>query len=225
MKLRATLMCLFMPASLQAVEAHSCRNGFFPAFAGQVRQAEVIADADQQVHFRDDAIGCPEDESCVRTAYLVNGDKLLVGSQADDWACAWYFGKKREFVGWLPARNLRVDTAAARPAAEDLVGRWLPIAGSNQVVISRPSPGGPLSIEGEATWHGGVNSVGESIVHVGAFISQARPNGDLLNIVEGDEEYACRVHMQYVAHNLVVTDNSRCGGLNVRFDDVYRKAP
>nr|WP_219853121.1 hypothetical protein [Stutzerimonas stutzeri] len=222
---KAFLLCLLLAPTVQAIEAYSCRNGFFPAFAGQVQPAEVVAGTDSRVHFRDDALGCPEDESCIRKAYLVDGDKLLVGKHSDGWACVWYFGEKREFVGWLPARNLEIDTASTPPAAQDWIGRWLPTAGGNSIVISRASASGSLALVGEAIWQGGVNSYGEPVVHVGAFEGQAQPSGDLLRIAEGAEEYACRVTLQYVAANLVVTDNSRCGGLNVRFDDVYRKAP
>ncbi|WP_019340800.1 hypothetical protein [Stutzerimonas stutzeri] len=224
MRFTTLLWCVLLAPSVQALEAYSCRNGFFPAFAGQVRHAEVTADAGERVHFRDDAVGCPEDESCLRKAYLVDGDRLLVGKQAAGWACVWYFAEKREFVGWLPASHIDVE-AAHTPTADDWIGRWAPIAGSNSIVISRRSPTGPLFAEGEATWYGGLNSHGERIAHVGAFAGEARPSGDLLKIAEGDDDYDCSVTLQYVAGNLVVTDNSHCGGMNVRFDDVYRKAP
>ncbi|NKQ09381.1 hypothetical protein [Pseudomonas sp. SST3] len=224
MHFRAVLLCMLLAPSVQAIEAYSCRNGFFPAFAGQVQQAELVADSGQRVHFRDDAAGCPEDESCLQKAYLVDGDRLLVGNQADGWACVWYFAEKREFVGWLPASHIDIE-ASQTPTADDWIGRWVPIAGSNSIVISRPSPAGPLFAEGDATWYGGLNSHGERIVHVGAFAGEARPSGDLLKIAEGDDDYDCSVTLQYVAGNLVVTDNSHCGGMNVRFDDVYREAP
>lgn len=224
MLFRAVLLCMLLAPPVQAIEAYSCRNGLFPAFAGQVRQAEVVADSGQRVHFRNDAAGCPEDESCLQKAYLVDGDRLLVGNQADGWACVWYFAEKREFVGWLPARNVSSRTAPT-PSTDVWIGRWLPIAGGNSIVISRPSPTGPLFAEGEAIWYGGLNSHGERIVHVGAFAGKAQPSGDLLKIAEGDSDHDCSVTLQYVAGNLVVSDNSHCGGMNVRFDDVYREAP
>ena len=224
MRIRAFLLCMLLAPSAQAIEPYSCRNGFFPAFAGAVRHAEVVANADQPVHFRDDAVGCPEQESCIRRAYLVNGDKLLVGKETDGWACAWYFSSKREFVGWLPAHHVRTDHATPVPTAGDWIGRWHPIAGGNSILITQPSPDGPFAVEGEAMWQGGLNSYGEPIVHVGAFSGHGRPSDDLLKISEGDDEYDCQVTLQHVAGNLVVTDNSRCGGLNVRFDDVYRKS-
>jgi hypothetical protein len=224
MQFRAIVLCMLLAPSVQAIEAYSCRNGFFPAFAGQVRHAEVIARAGERVHFRDDAAGCPDDASCLQKAYLVNGDTLLVGNQADGWACVWYFAEKREFVGWLPARNISTETTPP-PLTAAWIGRWLPIAGSNSIVITRPSPTGPLAVEGEAIWQGSVNGQGERLDQLGAFAGQAQPSSDLLKIVDGEEDYACRVTLQYVAGNLVVTDNSHCGGLNVRFDDVYRKAP
>ncbi|MGK9066330.1 hypothetical protein [Stutzerimonas chloritidismutans] len=224
MRIGAVLLGMLLAHSTQAAEPYSCRNGFFPAFAGAVRPAEVVADAGQRVHFRDDAVGCPEQASCIRRAYLVNGDELLVGREEDGWACGWYFSSTREFVGWLPSRHVRTDDAMPAPTASDWVGRWLPIAGGNRILITHPSPDSPLTVEGEAMWQGGRNSDGEPIVHIGAFSGHARPSGDLLTISEGDDEFDCQVTLQHVAGHLVVTDNSRCGGLNVRFDDVYRKA-
>lgn len=225
MRFGAILLGALMAPSAQAIEAYSCRNGFFPAFAGQVRHAEVAAGTGEQVHFRNDAPGCPDKASCLQNAYLVDGDRLLVGKQADGWACAWYFAETREFVGWLPVRNLDVEASAPMPTLNDWIGRWVPIAGSNSIVITHPSPAGPLAIEGEAIWQGGLNSFGERVVHVGAFAGKAQPTGDLLKVVEGSGEYECSVTLQYVSGNVVVTDNSHCGGMNVRFDDVYRKAP
>ncbi|UPQ82733.1 hypothetical protein M0M42_20520 [Pseudomonas knackmussii] len=224
MRFGAFLLSVLLAPSVQAIEPYSCRNGFFPAFAGEVRHAEVVASAGERVHFRDDAAGCPDAPSCQQKAYLVEGDTLLVGNQADGWACVWYFAEKREFVGWLPANNIDIE-ASHTPTADDWIGRWVPIAGGNSIVIARPSSGDALAVEGEAIWQGGLNSAGERVVHLGAFGGKGQPAGDLLKIAEGDDDYDCRVTLQYVAGNLVVTDNSHCGGMNVRFDDVYRKAP
>lgn len=218
------LLCLLLAPVAHAIEPYSCRNGFFPAFAGQVRPAEVVAGAGERIHFRDDAVGCPEAEACLRKAYLVEGDQVLVGNETGDWSCVWYFGPTREFVGWFPAAGLEVH--ASTPAATgSWVGRWAPTAGDNRLVISHDPTAGALNVEGEAFWQGGLNGYGEQIVHLGAVHGQGKPVADLLTISEGEDEYACQVTLQYVADALVVTDNSRCGGMNVRFDDIYRKQP
>ncbi|WP_417777775.1 hypothetical protein [Stutzerimonas xanthomarina] len=225
MRFATLLWCVLLAPSVQALEAYSCRNGFFPAFAGQVRHAEITADAGERVHFRDDAAGCPDNASCVQKAYLIDGDRLLLGKQTAGWACVWYFAEKREFVGWLPARNLTVDPPPPKPTADDWTGRWEPITGGNTIAIAKPSPDEPLAVEGQAIWQGGLNGFGERVVHLGAFSGRAWPAGDLLQVAEGDGDYDCSVTLQYVTGNLVVTDNSHCGGMNVRFDDVYRKTP
>ena len=44
-----------------------------------------------------------------------HGDRILVGNRWEDWRCIWYFGKKSEYVGWLPASAIEVrpDLVAA----------------------------------------------------------------------------------------------------------------
>lgn len=71
MRFGALLLSVVLAPSVQAIEPYSCRNGFFPAFAGEVHHAEVVADAGERVHFRDDGAGCPEAPSCRQKAYLV----------------------------------------------------------------------------------------------------------------------------------------------------------
>ena len=221
---RLALLCLLLAPAAQAVEPHSCRNGLFPAFAGQVRLAEVVAGSGERIHFRDDAIGCPEDDACQQKAYLVGGDRVLVGADSGPWSCAWYFGRTREFVGWLPAARLNVVNSPPVPPGA-WVGHWVPIAGDNRILIAQDLASGLLEVEGEAYWHGGLNSLGERIIHLGAFSGQAAPGADLLQITEGEDDYACSVTLQRVADALVVTDNGHCGGMNVRFDDIYRRQP
>jgi hypothetical protein len=47
----------------------------------------------------------------------------------------------------------------------------------------------------------------------------ARPQGNELILVEED----CRVALKLVGDFLIVSDNSQCGGANVRFNGVYRR--
>lgn len=221
---RCALLCLLLAPAAQAIEPHSCRNGLFPAFAGQVRPAEVVAGSGERIHFRDDAIGCPEDHACQQKAFLVSGDRVLVGAESGPWSCAWYFGQAREFVGWLPADRLNL-TKPGPLTPEDWAGQWAPMAGDNRILIAQDPASGLLEVEGEAYWHGGLNSLGERIIHLGAFSGQAAPEADLLQITEGEDDYACSVTLQRVADALVVTDDGHCGGMNVRFDDIYRRQP
>ncbi|MCA1633634.1 MAG: hypothetical protein LC802_07935 [Acidobacteria bacterium] len=49
--------------------------------------------------------------------------------------------------------------------------------------------------------------------------AKARPAGNVLTV----EEDSCRVTLRLVGDYLVASDNSECGGMNVRFDGVYRR--
>lgn len=106
------LLSLAYPA--HSLEPYTCQNGAFPSFDGEISSAVITADSGSRVHFRDDAKGCPDAETCIQRAYLINGYRVLLSHRESRWACAWYFGKKMEFVGWLtverdapPASRLR----------------------------------------------------------------------------------------------------------------------
>lgn len=212
---------LFCVSAAHAVEPYSCRNGLFARAAGTVVPA-VVSAADK-VAFRDDAEGCPQAASCARKAYLVPGDAVLVSSMELGWSCAWYFGRAREFVGWLPSAALTV-LAAPIPSPSDWIGSWIPIGGGQRIRIAA-GRGAAFELSGEAQWRGGRDEAGEPVVHVGSFRGSAAPAGDRLTLDADHGESGCVVRMQLVSHSLVVSDNALCGGVNVRFDNVYRKKP
>lgn len=225
--MRALLLPLLLSVvqSAHALEPYTCRNGRFPSYEGDISAALVTAPPGSRVHFRNDEEGCPKSDTCVQQTYLVNGDKVLLSHKEEGWACAWYFGKKREFVGWLPKSSLEEVADASAPKQTDWTGRWLPIFGENVIHIATHRSSGQLRVEGSANWRGGTTSSGYEIVNWGGFDGLARPHGTRLVIGDPKKEYDCVVRMQLVADSLVVTDNSHCGGMNVRFDDVYRRRP
>lgn len=209
---------LMAPVAAVAVEPYSCRNGLFPSQLKDIRAARVVAPGKTRVHFRDDGKGCPEAGACIGKAYLVNGDRLLVSTSADGWTCGWYFGKRSEFVGWLPSSQIAVGPASPAPRIADWTGRWVDNAGIGTITIE-PS-GEALVVAGSTTWRGGPE--GEN-VHLGEFGGHAQPVGDTLRISDGEGDLACSVALRRVAEALVVTDNGQCGGMNVRFDGIYRR--
>jgi len=211
------LGCVLLVSSMTyGIEPYTCRNGLFPDAVGHVSLAAISAPNGSPAYFRDDAAGCPQAGTCVTKAYLVKGDSVLIARQEAGWSCAWYFGKKDEFVGWLPSSSL-TSRPAISPKPEDWLGIWKPINSDDVIHITHGS-GAEFQIKGHATWHGAMS------VHVGSVSASAAPSGDTLTVREGNDEYSCAMTMQLVSGNLVVKDNSNCGGMNVRFNDVYRKA-
>lgn len=214
-----TFALLALVASAQGIQPYECRNGAFPSYPGPFRNAEVEATTTPQVHFRDDDQGCPENQKCIQKAFVVTGDKVLVGKEAEGWSCVWYFGKKHEFVGYVPSNNLR-SIVTQPPSTHDWEGVWKPI-GDGEIAIHPAKQG--LSVQGKAMWHGGLDSEGNQIVNLGDFDGEGEPDGTRLSITDGDGDTACVVQMRLVGENLIATDNHNCGGMNVTFDGVYRK--
>ncbi|MEJ5065829.1 hypothetical protein WH279_20360 [Erwinia sp. MYb375] len=217
-----TLTTLLTSVHAFAAEEDSCRNGYFPSYQGEYHQAEISADAGN-VHFYDDDNGCPEKgASCARKAYLVPGNQVLVAQTKPGWSCVWYFAKKRDFTSWIPTASLTtLPTRAVKP--EDWLGLWLPVEGSDAITLSRS--GEKLHVSGTANWHGGINSYGEQVVHIGEIDDDATVDGNRLTFGKPDSQnYECGGEMLLINGNLVVRDNSNCGGMNVRFDSVYRKS-
>jgi hypothetical protein len=191
-----------------------CRNGAFPGDGGDFRTARVVGAKGSRAYFHGDEEGCPG-AKCRRTAYVIPGDELIVSRGFGDWLCAWYQPPKgSETVGWIPAHLLSVDEAAKRPPLARWLGAWK--FNSQSLDIRRDTQAGRLRVEGEAFWKG----FGDNI-HTGALGGSARPEGNVL-VVEDD---ICRATLRLVGDYLVVGDNSDCGGMNVRFDGVYRRRP
>jgi hypothetical protein len=42
-------------------------------------------------------------------------------------------------------------------------------------------------------------------------------------LTEGTDEFSCVADFSILGKYLIVTDNNKCGGMNVRFDGVYTK--
>lgn len=217
-----TLGVLLTSTQAFAAEEDSCRNGYFPGYQGEYHQAEISAGAGN-VHFYDDSDGCPEKgASCARKAYLVPGNQVLVAQTKPGWSCVWYFAKKRDFTSWIPSSSL--TAIPLRPVQpDDWLGLWLPVEGTDAITLSRH--GNTLHVSGNANWHGGTNSDGEEVVHIGEIDDDATVKGNRLTFgVPDSQQYECGGEMLLINGNLVVRDNSNCGGMNVRFNNVYRKS-
>ncbi len=192
--------------------AHFCRNGAFPGDGGDFRTARVVGAKGSRAYFHGDEEGCPG-AKCRTKAYVIPGDEVVVSRSFGDWLCAWYQPPKgSETVGWIPAHQLSVAETLKRPSPAAWLGTWEFY--SQTLNIKRDAKTGMLRVEGEAFWKG----LGDNI-HTGAVNGEARPEGNLL-VIEDD---ICRATLRLVGDSLVVSDNSDCGGMNVRFDGVYRR--
>ncbi|BES82960.1 hypothetical protein PEC302107_08990 [Pectobacterium araliae] len=202
-------------------EMETCRNGGFSTYPGQYSVAKITAPHGDKVHFYDDYLreGCPEKKAvCQNKAYLIHGDKVLVAQEKNGWSCVGYFGQKSEFVGWM--RSSYLEKQAIKTAG---INAWL---GSwryydTTIKITR-GKNNTLRLKGNTTWYGGRSSYGGEIIHLGNISATAIPNGNRLQWGDSSEEFECSGVMQLINGYLIVEDNGQCGGMNVRFNDVYR---
>ena len=219
----ACLGILLIPMLAHAIEIEpfTCRNGLFPTEQRSLQIARFNGLKGQKLFFYQDDNGCPFDEGrCRRRDYIVAGDEFLVNKVVGAWACAWYNGKKHETVGWVKTDDLKFLPVEN----EQDFGRWCGIwryynDPENYIAIIEKGPS--LHVTGEATWHGGTAPSGEPIIHIGNLDGFIKPSG---NRAELKDDNDCVANFTLLGEFLVVTDNGNCGGMNVRFANVYTKS-
>lgn len=177
---------------------------------------------------------------CARKAFVVPGDAVIVTAISGAYACAAFTGpapKAAATVGWLPRAMLveaARDTTARAPA--DWAGTWR--SGPEQEIRIRPGGGGQIVVAGDATFggsdpervrRGGVNVgeiAGTSAVENGTAAFAFGDDGTTRPFDAKRPEGAdlCRVRLWRLGRYLVAADNMMCGGMNVTFTGVYRRA-
>jgi hypothetical protein len=209
------LVCLptMTPAqSIDDIPANWCRNGLFASEQTEFKLAKVGGNWTARIHFLNDDEGCPSPEvKCETKRYLITGDQVVVSRKFGAWICAWYQPRRgSETVGWLPADKLVMLALPAAHATQRWTGLWK--YGEKTLDIQRTAKPDFLKVTGHAVWEGvGANA------HVGGVEAVAQPQGNELILVEEE----CRVALKLVGDYIVASDNSGCGGVNVRFNGVY----
>ena len=137
----------------------------------------------------------------------VNGVLLR---QAGSQVCVRLPGKGRlnTVFGWIPATRWRsTNNGPERP--DRWIGVWQNESGK---ITIRLGDGDQLHVVGAGIWGGGDN------VHLGGFDM----TGTLQKGVFASEADGCQIAMRIVGDYLIAADNNRCGGMNVRFNGMYR---
>jgi hypothetical protein len=217
---------LFTPlassAQAQISDADFCRNGGFAREQAHLSLGVVQGQKGERIHFFNDLNGCPSKHaSCMRVAYLVPGDEVLVGKTTADWACVWYQGREHESVSWVPRKNVVMRPAPPLHPVRDWVGVWS--YGSGAIHISPSDVGDNLQISSKLRWEGGVSPEGERRGNYGGMQAALNVQGPKATGSYGD----CQVALTRIGKYLVADDNGACGGMNVRHTGVYfrRDAP
>ena len=179
-----------------------------------------------------DAPGCPAaTPACRERAFLVPGDRVILGAARGAFACAQYVGAGGGVrTGWLPAAAL-VREDAAPVATRDWLGTWTR-AEAEITLTAAPRPG-EIAVAGQATFgardparvaRGAVNTgeIAGTRAPEGAALSFAMGASATLPVAQGGET-DCRVWMRRLGPWLLV-DDAACGGVNVSFRGVYLRA-
>ncbi|MDI9847624.1 hypothetical protein QM467_06055 [Rhodoblastus sp. 17X3] len=187
----------------------------------------IKADAGK-VNFRkngDAANACPSTGAdCQEKAYLVPGDLVVLGVTKGDFVCVDYETAKGSRGGWLPASAIEPAPAATDPTS--WAGKWKRIEAN----ISIETAGGGLKAEGSASFGSlDPDRVKRGAVNSGEFSGPLLVKGGQAVFTDKDADpkepdASCRLRMARAGEVLFVQDNMQCGGLNVSFSGLYRRA-
>lgn len=192
-----------------------CNIGLVSRASKDYKLARIIGNKSDKIHFYgDEPEDCPQGKNCRLKSYLIPGDEIIVSRSFGDYACSWFQPRKgTETVGWIKLENLEWIEINKNPAQRNWVGDWR--YPNSWIVISKSKKPNLLAIRGDSVFdRGGGN------VHVGEFDNAAKPTGYKLELSNDDD---CDVSMQLLGKYLIVSDNFKCGGVNVTFRGVYQK--
>ncbi|MFZ2280832.1 MAG: hypothetical protein WAW39_23735 [Prosthecobacter sp.] len=181
----------------------------------QFHPATVSGEKGTRAYFHDSGNDCPSSENCRRKAYVIAGDRLLVGTEADKWACAYFSGEKGSVTGWVRKGQLNFSQPNSHPNLASWLGDWK--LGRNSFSVQHGEKPGSLTVDGIALWGEG------PAPHTGSVEASAVPARNQVIIKDGP----CQITLTLVDEWLIAADNHECGGMNVTFDGVYnrRRAP
>lgn len=205
--------------ALDAAADGTCRNGAFPAQQSDFALATVSGDT--RLYLLGDLDGCPAkgEPACRQRSYVVGGDTLITGRTLGGYRCGFFPNHVGGSAGWVDVRRLNSLPARATPTLRDWAGHWHDGDNTLDLVVQ----GGQLTLTGEAFWPSAKPTAQRPYgPNLGQIDAVARPVGTVLEAVDKDDA-SCTLQARWLGDYLIVTDNSACGGMNVRFNGVYRR--
>jgi len=158
---------------------------------------------------------CAAGSKCLPMA-LKRGDTVVIARSEGDWTCGYLTARTGAAQGWIRSQDLRAVPADPNPPLTAWAGTWL--QDKNRITIEASKASGKLALDGEAYWRGGRDNV-----HEGSISGEVTPAGNHAHYEEGSAE-SCTVDLALIGDYLLANDNNKCGGLNVRFWGVWRRA-
>ena len=216
---RPFFFCVTLFFTAATAHAQSCQAYLFPYVVGDVTLA--IVKTPREPILRDEE-GCPgKNASCASSAYLVQGDRVLVAHGQSGYRCIAFFNGRRQTTGWV--RREALDPAAPIPANAAWVGTWTRQSGEAGILIRKQ--GSELYATATATL-----AVSPDNVRTGGAEGRLTVQGSNASFGEaGDRSTVCRVHVRLMKDLLLADDgatddsNSSCGGMGVSLNGIYRR--
>ncbi|GGK34510.1 hypothetical protein GCM10008955_30670 [Deinococcus malanensis] len=147
-------------------------------------------------------------QGTARGPYVVRGDRVVQGRAVNGRRCSYFFGASRKVSGFLNDAQ-----ATAVPAIPPARGAWIRDEDAGLVI------GNGLKLTGDAVWHTPSGSVNVGSLE-GTLIRRG-PAWVYASVSPGD---SCRLTVLNLGAALLVDDNGGCGGMNVTFQGLYRRA-
>jgi hypothetical protein len=219
MTLRALIIPLLLALGITAAHAQDdvlCRNGLFPS-----EQPFALAriGGKDRVFFEDDMDGCPWRGSGCRTrSYVVPGDLVIINRTREGYVCAFYPSASGGTAGWIASRNVELLPNPINPPLASWQGDWT----SNGVSdITIRLDGGALRVTGESFWPGPEPSEMYPSIPIGELDGTIEPAGRRAHY---SDDNLCEIDFTLLGDFLIAGDDRQCGGVNVSFSGVYRRA-
>lgn len=145
------------------------------------------------------------------TMKLRPGDTVVVTRVEGDWTCGYLSTRRGAAQGWVRSSDTKPVQFDPNPSLTAWVGPWTQDESRIEIQIAD----GKLDVNGEAYWHGRADNV-----HTGEFSAESAPAGNKLHVEDG----SCNIELALIGKYLLANDNNMCGGANVRFWGVWKRA-
>jgi hypothetical protein len=212
----AVILALSAAGAARAAEDLSCRNGSFPAEQAPFGLAMVTPG--DRLGFLSDTDGCPSEAAkCRGRAYVLAGNVLATGHEHGPYVCAFFPNRVGGTAGWAPRARLAPMAFPAAPAPAAWAGHWA----DGDDTIDLAVKAGAIEASGQAYWPSANPPLSERPggPNLGDLSAKARPAANHASFTDDP----CTAAMTLAGDYLIVADNGQCGGMNVRFDGVYRR--
>ena len=218
MDLLIGLVLLVATPLSDTVDEGDCRNGGFPSENADFGLA--IIKGTGRAYLLYDMDGCPNASGqCKKSAegYVLPGDRVVTGRSKGGYVCAYFPSRGGGSAGWVDKPRLRSLAIDRTPPPSSWLGRWSDEGNPTVHIRGRR---GVLHITGDMIWPGPQREKDwpPGWPRSGEIDGKLTLQGNRASYDEDD----CKVEFVLVGDMLIARDNELCGGMNVRFNGVYR---